>query len=249
MTTEGKEEDGEAVDARKEESAAPAADESNGKTDKADDGKEEMKEKSKDGKKELQKEEEKKDENKSDKTAKETEDQDKEPGKETKDGEATNFAKKQGKEILPEDKKRKAEDDTPTESKRKRKTAAAYKPEDFSQPKHQVQVMSGRGDKLCDLPSVRESIESYSVNDDVFAMAYRFIFVTRGRLPKNEAKQQMLDFSGYLPPLDEKEDKAKVEQRDEELEVRFNCVFCSSLLISYMDKPYTYNIPVSIPIS
>lgn len=120
-----------------------------------------------------------------------------------------------------EDKKRKAEGEEPKDGKRKRKTAAVFKPEDFSQSKTTVNAYKGRGDKLRDLEGVRESIESHSHLDEVVKMAYSFVFATRGK-PPMKAKEHLLDFTGYLPEEEEGEDKAKAEERDEELEVCFS---------------------------
>lgn len=109
--------------------------------------------------------------------------------------------------------------------KRRRKTssAATYKPDDFSVKKPKAEA-KGRGDRLRDIPSTKASIESYKLSSEAMLIAYRFLFVTRGKVPTN-ARAQLLDFSGYIPDIDDDEDKddPKLVQQEEIIEV--SCVF------------------------
>ena len=115
-------------------------------------------------------------------------------------------------------------DDGSPAGKRRRKTssAAAYKPDDFSEKKPKA-AMKGRGDSLRDIPSTKASIESYKLNSEAMLIAYRFLFVTRGKIPVT-ARAQLLDFSGYIPDIDDDEDKddPKLVQQEEIIEV--SCV-------------------------
>jgi hypothetical protein len=132
------------------------------------------------------------------------------------------------KEEKKDDKKRKAEDEEPkADGKRKRKSSAppAYTPEDFSVQKSNVVIVKGRGVKLGSLKSVKESIEHISVNSEDLELAYRFLLMPRGKMPKKYAKEQLLNFSGYLPEQKEDEDTTKREKADEDLEVRILTVF------------------------
>lgn len=157
--------------------------------------------------------------------AKEEKNEKKDAKEEKKEKEDANDVKADGKEKSEGDKKkRSAENDAETPSrvgKRARKSAAVYKPDDFSEKKtHEDQLIDGRGKKLRDIPSVKESIESNSMNSEAFGAGYRFLFMSRGKLPM-KAKQILLDFNGYLPKEEKGEDTEKREQEDEDLEVSF----------------------------
>jgi len=174
----------------------------------------EMKEEeSKDEKKEDAKEEKKEKDAKEDKKEKKGVKEE----KKEKDDKADEKEKSEGGK-----KKRSPENDAEAPSrvgKRARKSAAVYKPDDFSEKKtHEDQLIDGRGKKLRDLPSVKESIESYSINSEAFGAGYRFLFFSRGKLPM-KAKQILLEFNGYLPKEEKGEDAEKRAQEDEDLEV------------------------------
>lgn len=104
------------------------------------------------------------------------------------------------------------------ESKRARKTADSFVPDNFNKTK--VTIIKGRGSRLGDIPNVRESIVSNN-SDDIF-IAHRLLFPQKGNPRKDGMKlkkSQILDFSGYLTPLIEGEDEKERADIDEKAEV------------------------------
>lgn len=108
--------------------------------------------------------------------------------------------------------------------KRKRRDLTNYEPEDFTLASSKaaakvVHVVPGRGSKLADLESVKASIEKCSA--EYIPVAYKFLFGSRGKPTKKEMKQNLLEFSGYLPPLPngKKFSDEELEKYDEEYEV------------------------------
>ena len=98
-------------------------------------------------------------------------------------------------------------------------------PDDFTEKKVAINMVDGRGEKIKDIPSVKASIEKTSVNSEVFSLAYRFLFVSRGKMNKKVAKSHLMEYCGYLPMQDDEVDEAKREQEDEDIEVSFYLVF------------------------
>jgi hypothetical protein len=144
---------------------------------------------------------------------------------------------KEDAEAKEEEKQTDAEE---SKSKRKRRDAATYEPEDFTASgKAAVKVapvVPGRGTILADLASVKASIEKCSPEEIPFA--YKFLFTSRGKPTKKEMKQNLLEFSGYLPPLPKgkKLTEEELEEYDEEYEVS-SCEqnardFCSCVAIA-----------------
>jgi hypothetical protein len=109
-------------------------------------------------------------------------------------------------------------------SKRARKPiqAKAYQPEDFTSVGHAIQIFRGRGKKLQDIDSVKESINSYSMNSEEVAQAHRFLYTMRGRVARREMKSNILEFSGYLKHIPKGVDEKKIEVEDEFDEVRLD---------------------------
>lgn len=118
-------------------------------------------------------------------------------------------------------------------SKRERKPIQAntYQPEDFTSVGHTVQIFRGRGKKLRDISTVKESINSYSMNSEEVAQAHRFLYTMRGRVARREMKSNILEFSGYLKHIPKGGDEKKIEEEDEEDETK------------YSTKAFKLNIP------
>ena len=113
--------------------------------------------------------------------------------------------------------------------KRRRKmvSSAAYKPDDFSEKKPKV-AKKGRGDRLRDIPSTKASIEGYKLNSEGLREAYRFLFAGRGGKILPAMRTQLLDFSGYVPDIDDDVDEetaAKIAKEEEAMEVSSVCPF------------------------
>ena len=109
----------------------------------------------------------------------------------------------------------------PTTSKRERKSAAIFEAEDFqatAAAKAEARIhLDGRGTKLEDIPGTCESIKAAKLKSNELKMAHQLVF--GGASKEKVRKQQLLEFSGYLPTKstnDEEEQKAI----DEKLEVR-----------------------------
>jgi len=106
--------------------------------------------------------------------------------------------------------------------KRQRKSAESYKPPDFTEVTPLPEVSKGRGIKLKDIPALRAGIEGVSANDPMKEIfnAFRFLFPFRAKTSHQEKKERLLDFSGFLSPIEKDEDKEKREKVDEDAEAK-----------------------------
>ena len=126
------------------------------------------------------------------------------------------------------DRKRAESPDIPPESvssKRVRKSAETFEPTIFNAHKEQITIVQGRGKRLADIPNVKKKIESYSNNADDLAAAHKLVFTFRGKIGKagsRHRKEQLLAFSGYLPPLVEGQDEEERDKIDEEAETKMS---------------------------
>jgi hypothetical protein len=158
------------------------------------------------------------------KDADEGKEDEKEEGKEAESKDNTDTVQKVIKKRGP----RNRLDAMPEKSgKRQRKSAEAYKPPDFTEIRPYKEAPKGRGTKLRDIPALKAIIEAVSVQDpkkEIFN-AFRFIFPVRGKVTPKDKKERLLDFAGFLPPIDEEEDKEAREKRDEDAEVSVD-YFC-----------------------
>ena len=114
----------------------------------------------------------------------------------------------------------------PATSKRERKTVAVFEAEDFqaaAAAKAEARThLDGRGTKLEDIPSTCESIKAAKMKGQELKMAHQLVF--GGASKEKLRKQQLLEFSGYLPTKstdDEEEQKAI----DDKLEVCRMCCY------------------------
>jgi hypothetical protein len=128
--------------------------------------------------------------------------------------------------------KRKTSDSSPSKqpesasgsprSKRSRKLSQpeSYQPENFKKTTHSAPLSRGRGKKLKDIDSVKESVEQFSMNSEEMVMAHKFLYTMRGRVPRRDMKTNVLEFSGFLKYMPEDADEKGFEEDDEEAEVR-----------------------------
>lgn len=129
-----------------------------------------------------------------------------------------------------------AEAYTTPEAKRSRKSLTTFEPEDYTKTPtkiKEIKIPEGRGTKLRDIPSVASKVNEYKVTDPILQKAYRLLYggtggiIGRGRgLIKKDLKKNLLEFSGYLPPLVSteglsEEEKGRIEEREDELEEKF----------------------------
>lgn len=128
---------------------------------------------------------------------------------------------------------------TTPQTKRARKSTAlnSYSPTNFKTESEPVSASKkpipfGRGTKLKDIPSVKANVDEIKTSDPVLHKAFRLLYggpggiVGRGPLNKKELKKNLLEFSGYLPPLTDtegltEEEKEKVEDQEDQLEEKF----------------------------
>jgi len=112
----------------------------------------------------------------------------------------------------------------PAALKRERKQVGVYAPENFKEeitPHKKVVAKVGRGQKLRDLLSVKDSIARTAAKDPILAAAHKLIFGGgRGRssVSKKHIKSRLLDFNGYLEVMPEDTEKATVEKLDQDAE-------------------------------
>ena len=119
----------------------------------------------------------------------------------------------------------------PATSKRERKTVAVFEAEDFqaaAAAKAESRThLDGRGTKLEDIPSTCESIKAAKMKGQELKMAHQLVF--GGASKEKLRKQQLLEFSGYLPTKSTEEQKAI----DDKLEVcRRMCCYYDVLIKS-----------------
>jgi hypothetical protein len=134
----------------------------------------------------------------------------------------TESSKEETKETSEVDKtneKRPTESPEPTREKRARKSAEAFVPDNFKHIEHQVVIVEGRGTPLQDLEPVRASIEALQVTAPELLAAHKFLYPSQRKPPKHRIKSDILEFSGFLPKLQEGQEEKDVEESDDKLEV------------------------------
>jgi len=139
----------------------------------------------------------------------------------------------------------------PTKSKRERKSVEKFEADDFvaeKAAKAEEKQMHGRGTKLEDIESVRESIKASKMTGPQLATAHNLVFGGRGK--DRLKKQQLLEFSGYLPVKEKGVDKDKQQEIDDDLEVsndfyRYCSCYCCLVMLRIL--PVIDNPFVSIP--
>jgi chemotaxis protein histidine kinase CheA len=108
----------------------------------------------------------------------------------------------------------------PSRSKRARKTAETFTPDDFIHVERDLPLVQGRGKRLGEIPAVKKSIESRSISSEDMVMAHKFLYTTRGKPQKKLIKGNLLAYHGFLPKREPGTDDKKLEELDEEAEVR-----------------------------
>ena len=115
----------------------------------------------------------------------------------------------------------------PATSKRERKTVAVFEAEDFqaaAAAKAEARThLDGRGTKLEDIPSTCESIKAAKMKGQELKMAHQLVF--GGASKEKLRKQQLLEFSGYLPTKSTGASSEEQEAIDNKLEVCCMCCY------------------------
>mmetsp|Transcript_28222 Transcript_28222/g.39710 ORF Transcript_28222/g.39710 Transcript_28222/m.39710 type:complete len:328 (-) Transcript_28222:211-1194(-) len=141
-----------------------------------------------------------------------------EPKKESKEEEST-----EEKESKDDDEKDKTNGDgTQRPSKRARKSAEAFQPVDFTIRDIGVKIYNGRGVQLSQIEAIRENIDSYKDSSYEIAMAHKFLYSYRGKIPHKVKKGDILSFSGYLTPEEKGEDEDARERDDNDNEKKMS---------------------------
>ncbi|GAX27216.1 hypothetical protein FisN_13Lh228 [Fistulifera solaris] len=125
---------------------------------------------------------------------------------------------KETSEVDKTNEKRSTDSEGPTREKRARKSAEAFVPDDFKHIEHQVVIVEGRGTPLQDLEPVRASIEALPVTAPELLAAHKFLYPSQRKPPKHRIKSDILEFSGFLPKLQEGQEEKDVEESDDKLE-------------------------------
>lgn len=100
---------------------------------------------------------------------------------------------------------------------RERKSAAAFKPDDFLNVDKSPRIIKGRGTALSKLVASRNSIENTPLTAEIFVLAHRLLYSGRGRLPKKDIKSNILRYSGFLSAeMNPDKEKQKELDMDEE---------------------------------
>ena len=109
----------------------------------------------------------------------------------------------------------------PSRSKRARKSAEAFAPENFKDVDRSVTVVQGRGKKLGELEAVKNSVDSFTSTSEDMIMAHKLLYTTKGgKPPRKEMKGNILAFNGFLAQKQEGQDEKEMEAQDDEAEVR-----------------------------
>ena len=143
---------------------------------------------------------------------------------------------KESAHILPE-----------SDSKRSRRSISAnsYQPENFkdeslsSDPK--LAITKGRGTALRDIPATKSKITSFKLGDPILKEAHKLLYggpggiTGKGRTKPGSVKGNVLQFTGYLPAVEDnanatEEEKKAIEENEEKIHVSSN--LCSA-------TPYT----------
>lgn len=105
--------------------------------------------------------------------------------------------------------------DEPTSSrgKRIRKSIQNFNPEEYDTQKKEIEIPSGRGVKLSDMPNVVENFKAVTWSDPHLKMLHTLIFGGKGK--KKEFKAHLLQFNGVVYPdgKDVEEERTKLREK------------------------------------
>mmetsp|Transcript_22679 Transcript_22679/g.37519 ORF Transcript_22679/g.37519 Transcript_22679/m.37519 type:complete len:357 (+) Transcript_22679:100-1170(+) len=104
--------------------------------------------------------------------------------------------------------------------KRDRKAASTFVPADTFKKDARVTVMGGRGSRLSDVSDVADSIQGASNTSAALLAAFKLLFTARGKVTGAAMKGYLLDFSGYLPVLDDDVPDEKRNKLEEDAEAK-----------------------------
>lgn len=110
-------------------------------------------------------------------------------------------------------------------SKRQRKSTTSFSPMDFKEGKdssRKVEIPAGRGVKLDTIEIIKTNVTKRKTTDPILAELHRFLLggpggcLGKGRTGKKLLKKHILEFSGYLPEVEEGDDEGEELERDAE---------------------------------
>lgn len=109
--------------------------------------------------------------------------------------------------------------------KRQRRSTSSFTPADFKHETHKpIEIPAGRGVKLGDIGPIRQNVSKRNASDPILVSLHKFLLggpggcLGKGRTSKNLVKKHILEFSGYFPPLKEKEIKEGGDSGEELVE-------------------------------
>lgn len=115
-------------------------------------------------------------------------------------------------------------------SKRQRKSTTSFSPMDFKEGKdssRKVEIPAGRGVKLDTIEIIKTNVTKRKTTDPILAELHRFLLggpggcLGKGRTGKKLLKKHILEFSGYLPEVEEGDDEGEELERDAEVSFHF----------------------------
>jgi hypothetical protein len=117
------------------------------------------------------------------------------------------------------------EEEEGSSRKRQRRSTSSFTPADFKHEPHKpIEIPAGRGVKLGEIGPIQQNVNKKQSTDPILLSLHKFLLggpggcLGKGRTSKNLVKKHILDFSGYLPPLKEKELKEEGDQGKEGVE-------------------------------
>jgi len=150
--------------------------------------------------------------------------------------EKTAGKKKKKKTSTPRKKRSAAAAATPSSSasKRQRKSTTSFSPMDFKEEKDnkKIEIPAGRGVKLDTIEIIKANVSKMKNTDPILAELHKFLLggpggcLGKGRTGKKLLKKHVLEFSGYLPDIEEGDKEGEEIERD--AEVRYKCS-CNTL--------------------
>jgi len=104
-------------------------------------------------------------------------------------------------------------DEPTSRGKRIRKSIQNFNPEEYDTQKKEIEIPSGRGVKLSDMPNVVENFKAVTWSDPHLKMLHTLIFGGKGK--KKEFKAHLLQFNGVVYPdgKDVEEERTKLREK------------------------------------
>jgi hypothetical protein len=104
-------------------------------------------------------------------------------------------------------------EESTSRGKRQRKSIQNFNPEEYDTQKKEIEIPSGNGVKLMDMPNVVDNFKAITWSDPHLKMLHSLIFGGRGK--KKEFKAHLLQFNGLVYPegKDAEEERAKLREK------------------------------------